>query len=64
MNLLGLAILLTLAGLGICLLSGSAGKLTSIFWWAGILIACLGLLLVVIPFLIWIANNLKQALGV
>lgn len=64
MSLLGIAILLTLAGLGICLMSGSAGRLANFFWWAGILIACLGLLLIVLPVLAWIASNLKQALGV
>lgn len=64
MNLLGLAVLLLLAGLGICFLSKSGGRLANLFWWVGILLAGLGLLLVLLPILTWIALNLKQALGV
>ncbi len=64
MSILGLGVLLMLAGLGICFLSGGAGRLAGAFWWAGILLAVLGLLLVLLPVLNYIAVQLKQALGV
>ena len=64
MNILGLGVCLILAGLAICWLSSTAGTLARPFWWAGILLAVLGLLLVLLPVLNYIAAQLKQALGV
>ncbi len=64
MSILGIGVLLILAGLGICFLSSGAGKLATVFWWIGIIVAILGGLLTLLPAMTWVTVNLKQALGI
>ena len=63
---IGIALLLMLAGLGICYLSGSAGNalLSRVFWWIGILCAVCGALLILAKIIVWLAGHLSAALGV
>jgi tellurite resistance protein TehA-like permease len=56
---------LMVAGLLICYLSESARYtvLKILFWWAGIVFACLGLLIVLINIFAYIARVLSNATG-
>lgn len=59
------ALVAILAGLCIVALSGKAGAtLGRVFWWAGILVACLGLILLIVPVLVWIQRQLVSAFGI
>lgn len=55
--------LMIVVGLGVCFLSSYGGKLKDVFWWAGIIVALLGLLLLILPVLIYIAHQIESALG-
>lgn len=59
------ALVAILAGLAIVYLSRQAGTtLAPVFWWAGILVAVLGLILLVVPVLIYIQRQLVSAFGI
>ncbi len=62
---IGLAVGLIIGGLVICFLSKNAGQpmLVTLFWWVGIILAVLGLILVLAPVLVWIAAQIRAALG-
>jgi hypothetical protein len=62
---IGLAIGLIIGGLVICLLSGNAKQpfLITLFWWIGIIVAVVGLLLAIAPIVAWLAGTAKQAIG-
>lgn len=65
MNPLLAAVLLVVGGLGICFLSSYArGVLATIFWWFGILVAVLGLIMGLFPVIAFIYKNLREALAV
>jgi len=61
----GVAVGLVLAGLAICWLSSGAGNPTavSIFWWVGIVLAVVGVILLVTPVLNWIYAQLRVMLA-
>ena len=61
--IVGLALALVIGGLVICYVSGSAGRLAGLFWWAGIALAVVGLVLLVTPVLLWVNLQLRAALG-
>ena len=60
---LGLAVALILAGLAIAFLSRGAGRLAGLFWWVGVVLAVIGLVLLLQPVLNWIANQLRVMLA-
>lgn len=53
------------AGLVICFLSKEARFtiLKELFWWVGIVWACIGLILVLARFFLWVAKQLGEASG-
>lgn len=63
--IVGLAIGLIVGGLVICLLSNQAKSLvlTAIFWWAGITLAVVGLILLIVPALNWLYTQLRTIIG-
>jgi hypothetical protein len=63
--ILGLAVGLILAGLAICWLSPKAGRQTAVtvFWWTGIVLAVVGLILLITPVLNWIYVQLRTMLA-
>ncbi len=63
--MIGLALGLLIGGLLICLLSSQASNpaLVGIFWWAGIICAVIGLVLLVFPVLAWVHGQLRAAIG-
>jgi hypothetical protein len=62
---LGTALLMIVAGLLICLLSshGRYEILKTIFFWVGLIVAVLGLILFMIKPLIWVGRQLTDAIG-
>jgi len=64
--LLQLALVLIVAGLIMAWLSVNVRQplLAQITYWSGIVLLVLGLLLLLLPVLIWIAQQLRNALGV
>ncbi len=65
MSILVLAIVMILAGLGICYLSGSAkySLLIQVVFIAGVILVIVGLFLLLTPVVIWIDRQLQSALG-
>lgn len=63
--MLGGALGMIVLGLAICYLSAQAGSegLKKLFWWVGIIVAVLGLLLFIIRPLIWLAKQISEAIG-
>ena len=63
--MLGSALLMMVCGLLLCLLSSNARYeiLKTLFFWAGLVIAVVGLLLFLIRPLVWIAKQLSDAIG-
>ena len=60
-----IALIIVVLGLGVCFLSGHAGPtLSRVFWWSGILVAVLGLLILIFPVLHWIYRNLTEAFAI
>lgn len=61
----GLAVGLILAGLAIAWLSRQAGTLllSTIFWWVGVVLAVVGLILLVTPVLNWLYVQIRTALA-
>lgn len=59
----GLAVGLILAGLLIIFLSPSAGRMATVFWWVGAVLAVVGLVLLVTPVLVWVDHQLRMILG-
>lgn len=61
----GLAVGLIVVGLAICWLSRQAGNptLANIFWWAGVILAVVGLILLIAPVLNWISVQLRTMLA-
>ncbi len=57
------ALLMALGGLCLVALSSKAGRLATAFWWAGMLIAVLGLILILFPVLAWLVKQLTDMLG-
>lgn len=62
---IGLAVGLILAGLLIAWLSPKAGSATlaAVFWWVGIVLAVVGLILLVTPVLNWVYVQLRTMLA-
>ncbi len=60
-SLVIVALALMIGGLVLCMLSPKSGSalLTNLFWWVGLLLAILGLVLVLAPIVSWIAAQLK-----
>ena len=63
MAVVGLAAVLIVVGLLIAFLSSNAGRLSTLFWWVGIILAVAGLVLLVTPVLILISGWVNQSLG-
>lgn len=63
--MIGLALGMMIGGLVLCLLSSHAKYeiLKTLFFWVGLVIAILGLLLFLIRPIIWIAKQLQDAIG-
>ncbi len=61
-----LALLLTLGGLAMCALSKFAGKplLVTVTYWLGLLVLIVGLILLLMPILVYLYKNLTEALGI
>jgi len=62
---IGTALLMMVAGLVLCLLSAHSRYeiLKTLFFWAGLVIAVLGLILFLIRPLVWIGKQLSDAIG-
>lgn len=52
-------------GLAICLLSAQAKNafMVTLFWWAGIVIAVVGLLILLAKVILWLAGHAQQMIG-
>ncbi len=61
-----IALALMIGGLVLCVLAPKSGSalLTPLFWWVGLLLAILGLVLILAPVIAWIAAQLKAMFGV
>lgn len=63
--LIFLSLVLIIGGLVMCWLSPSVGKppLVSIVWVAGVVLVCIGLVLLLTPVLVWANTQLRAMLG-
>ena len=64
MTLIAFAVFLVLAGLGICFLSAQAGRFANLFWWVGVVVAGVGLVLLLAPVIVWLDREVRSVLGV
>lgn len=62
--MIGVAVGLVVFGLLICWLSPSGGKAATMFWWIGIVLAVIGVILLIAPVVVYVAEHLRAALGV
>ena len=60
------ALALMVGGLVLCVLSPKAGHplLATVFWWVGLLLAVVGLLMILAPAIAWVNAQLKSMLGI
>lgn len=65
MSVLGLGVLLILAGLVMVMLSGHAGfpLLAKVVFWIGVVLVVVGVVLVLTPVLVWLNTQLRSMLG-
>lgn len=65
MTVFWLALAMLIGGLVVCFLSPSAKYplAVKLFFWLGLIVACIGGLLLLTPILIWIGTQLRAAIG-
>lgn len=63
--MIGLALALILAGLVMAYLSPGLKRplLTAVVYWAGVALVVLGLILLVAPVIVWLAAQIRSAIG-
>jgi hypothetical protein len=64
MNLFLIALVIIVLGLVIVYLSAQGGSLSTVFKWAGWIVAVLGLILLLLRPIAWLGKQLSDAFGV